>query len=226
MNLGSLKTLARAYVPTAKRSKISESSLELILNQGKNDLCAKLLCLPKDETFNVVADTRTYDLSSVLTRYIAPAPSGLWWYNSEWTRLNPRTRKWWDIHKPDYLNSSSADPLDYIIENDNLIVEPPPATALTNGFKMFFYQKSPDMTDDSHFPFGEAVEISRLAILSESILLYWKWKAFKIIGKKEDVVALASQEYKAEWQEKKLLLARRPDISKDKNARYQGVKVC
>lgn len=226
MTLGNLKTLSRSYVKAAKKNVISDAVLETILGEGAIDVARRTKCLSANEKFNVMEDQRDYDLSSELTRYLLPAKSGLYWYNgSNWLRRYPRTRKWIDKHKQNWRDSSSGDPYYYFIENDVLTVEPPPDTSLDEGFHFYFFQKPPTMSTEDFHIFGGASEISRLSILSESVLLYWKIRAFKILGKPENIIVMAINEYKAEIAEKVKLLSERPDLGSSKYAKYQGRKV-
>ena len=221
MNLGNLKILARAYVKSARKSVISDAVLETILGEGAIDVATKTLCLPANETFDVTADERNYDLTSVLTRYLAPAPSGLWWYSGSWVKRYVTTRKRLDKVKSNWPNSSSNSPYFYILEGSNLIVEPPPNETLSDGFRFHFYQKPPTMATDSFFPLGGSSEIARLSILSEAILLYWKHKALKILGQPEADIQVSRQEYLAEIIMRIKELSRRQDIS----GKYQGRKI-
>ena len=216
MNLGNLKTMSRARVPGAKATTIPEAVLTLILNQGKDELCSITRCLPENSKFDVVAEQAEYDLTSSLTRFIMPQESGCWWNagdgtTTNWQKLDAVTIKWLDENKPSWRDSSSGSPLYYYIEGDKLNIHPKPSTALTNGLWMYYFQKSEDMSNDAHFPFGGANEISRLAILSEAILLYWEMRANFMLNE-EELALRARDTYIRERSEKLMLLNVRPDL--------------
>jgi len=223
MNFANLKTLSRGYVPQAKVNVISNTNRDIILNEGARKVARLTKCLPVNETFNVVADQREYDLSSVVTRYLLPDKPGLWWYDSgEWVQMIPKTKKWLDRHKPNWRDSSSGNPYYYYIDGDTLGLEPPPDTAGTDYFKFYFFQKPQQMSSNAHYPFGYDTEISRLAGLSEAILLYWRWKALRIVGKaKGNEIIIAKKDFYEEITIQSKLLEERPDISASRKTKMR-----
>jgi len=215
MNFGDLKTLSRGYCPQAKVNVVSNKVRDILLNEGAREVARLTKCLPVDETFNVVADQRKYDLSLVVTRYLLPDKPGLWWYDGgQWVQMNPTTEKGLNVSKPNWRDSSSDDPHEYYIKGDTLGLEPPPDTDGTDYFKLYFFQKPQPMGANAHYPFGYTSEISRLSGLSEAILLYWRWKALRIVAKaKDNEIMIAKKDFYEEIMIQENLLAERPDIS-------------
>lgn len=226
MNFQKLKRLARLYVPQAKLNAIPEEDLETILNEGSIDVTQRLLCKKAIETFNVTANTSEYIISTSLTRYLTMDEPGLWWNDgSQWTKLDPVTIKWLDNRMPNWRNASAGTPARYALYGDNLIIHPAPDTTRASGFKAYFIQKPGTMSDNAHFPFAQpanqSAEESRLAILSELVLLFWEWKALKILGKTTEAVEKRA-EYMAELVEKRSLVDIVLDISSDKYTSMKG----
>lgn len=223
MQLSQAKTLARAYVRSAKKNIINDAALELILYQGIKDVARKTYCLPTDEKFNVVANDRDYNLSDNLTRYLMPDEIQMRWLNrSKWQRVYLRTMQWMDKHQPNWRDASAGDPQHYSVDGEYLSVYPKPAASVSDGFWFYFFQAPQQPILGSHYLFGHDSEIERLMILDEAVLLYWKVRAYKILGKKEEVIIAALGEYDKEVNEKIDLLGDRPDISSSGKTKYQG----
>jgi len=223
MNLTNFRKMARLIVPGAKISVITNTELDLVLNQATLDVARRTKCLATNETFDVEADEDEYNLSTELTRFLLPDKSGLYWYDgSDWKQVYARTQKWMDTNKSAWRDDSSGDPYYYFIKGDILTVNPPPDTDLTDGFKFHFFQKPQVMTTGSHYPFGHSSEIARLTILDEVILLYWRIEALKILNKHTEATN-AFKEYLVKIDEKIGLLKERPDINAI--TQFQGTKI-
>ena len=109
MTLSELRSLLRLYVPHALTSVITDIQLNLILNEGVNDIASRTLCLPADTKFNAVADQQDYDLSSVVSRFLVIDKEGLFWTNgTRYKQLLPKTMKWLD-EKVIYVIEDVAD---------------------------------------------------------------------------------------------------------------------
>ena len=227
MNFGNLKILARAYVPGAKVSVVSDSVLNLLLNQGVVEIAALTICLKANKKFNVVADQREYVLSSVVGDFLIMDDPGVYWYNgSSWKQLCPVTMKWLDENRPNWRDEDSGDPKHYYQESDTLGFHPTPDTSLASGFHVYYGKKPSGMTTEDQYPFGGEAEITHLSILSEAILYYWKWKILPALNKDgTDNFRLAERAFYNEITLKKAMLARRPDISASRYNQMQGTKI-
>lgn len=225
MNFGNLKILARACVPAAKANKIDDVQLALILNNGKNDVALKTICLKKNEKFDAVAEQKEYLLSTVLTDFLIIDKSGLWWSNgSQYRQLEPYTLKKLDEDFPYWRDASSGSPQRYSIDGNVITVHPKPNITLTSGFWIYYGAKSLSMSADSDYTFSGSIEIPHLSILDDAILDYWKWQAYKITGEKEDVIRAAKDDYLREIEDKIFLLNKRIDISASRYTKFQGTK--
>ena len=226
MNFGNLKTMARGIIPQAKQSVISNTVSDLILNEGANKVAEKLLCLPTNAYFNVVAEQQEYDLSSVVDRYLVA--EDLYWYDSaNWKHLYARTREYLNKKFVYWRDDSSGDPLRFFIDNHKLIIHPKPDTAGTSYFRLYYFEGTQTMTTNSHYPMGHDTEIVRLRGLSDAILFYWRVQALKIIGKaKSDEIAIAEKDFDSEIKKQRLILNRVPYLINDNKTRFKGEIVC
>lgn len=232
MTLENLRKFARLYVPGGKENKIPDDIVDLTLNKGAEVISIITRCLATNKTFNVEAEENTYSLTSSVTRFGCIEKSGLWWNSGDadspnWKRLKPRTLRWLDKNRTNWRDEDSGDPIFYVQEGDNLIITPTPDTDLDDGFKLYFAQKAPSMTQDDHYAFsGSTTEIARLAIFDEAILRYWEWKAYKMLGQKSPKdLQEAKQDFKNEVAEAQYYLDRRPDIVADKKTKFMGIRV-
>ena len=227
MNLDNLKLMARAIMPKAKLNTIDNELLELILNNGAKDVASKSLCLPANATFDSTADTYTsdYNLNTVISRYLTMDRAGLWYRestSSQYKRLFPKTIEWMDKHYPTWRDVSASDPTHYLVDKNKITVYPGTDTVIINAFKIYFYQLPTDMTDGSHYPFGNTSELTHLQPLSDAVLAYWEWRAAKILGESEQVIVAKEAEYGRILSAKIVEVNRRLDVGYDKHAKLQG----
>ncbi len=178
MNLGNLRVFSRISVPSAKVSRISNTNLDIMINEICRDLNARLHLLRTDGKFDVVADKQKYDLSKAsetVTRFFKTDRPGLWWNAGtaaapRWRRLYPRTIKWLDKHFEGWRNQTTSDPQYYVKQGKYLLIYYTPATGLTDGFWLYFVENTTDMSEDAHFPFGHEDEIPEYSFLSKVIV--------------------------------------------------------
>jgi hypothetical protein len=193
------------------------------LDEGVKDIASYTLCLKSNKKFDVVANQAEYNLSVEISDYLAVDKSGLWWNNgTTFKPVNPRTLKWLDINVPNWRNRSSGSPLNYSIDADILTVSPPPETALTDGFWLYYGKKPTPMTENDHYPFsGSTTEFTHLSIFDFAIILFVKMRLEPMLNKNADA-NLSRQEYLQEREEKKNLFYRRKDISSDNDTRMKA----
>jgi hypothetical protein len=218
-----LRLLARAMIPGAKIQVIPDDVMDILLDEGVKDIASYTLCLKSNKKFDVVANQAEYNLSVEISDYLAVDKSGLWWNNgTTFKPVNPRTLKWLDINVPNWRNRSSGSPLNYSIDADILTVSPPPETALTDGFWLYYGKKPTPMTENDHYPFsGSTTEFTHLSIFDFAIILFVKMRLEPMLNKNADA-NLSRQEYLQEREEKKNLFYRRKDISSDNDTRMKA----
>lgn len=206
MNFGNLKTLARAYIPQARASAISDSVLKTIINEGALYIASITGCLKTDKKISLVAEQREYSISQLLDRYLNVDRPGVYWYDgSSWKQIHHKTMKWMDENKPNWRDGSSGDPIYSFIHGNNLNLEPKPDTGGSELLWVYHTQRPSTMTDDSHYPFhlenSQTTELDYLATLSECILLYVESRMLNVLGKKEEAMAKIN-EFKTEATER------------------------
>jgi len=236
MTLTNLRLMARAIIPGCKVDVVSNTLLDLVLNEGVKDIVAYTGCLPTNKRFNSVEGQgdalNPYLLSSVLGDYLRMDKGGLWWNQSgsstmDYKRLNPRTVAWLDDNRPNWRDIDDDAPEDYVIDGDNLVVIPASDETdyHTNAFWAFYIKVPTSMTAASHYPFsGSATELTHLSIFDTAIVYYARWKILPMLAKDyQDNYNLNYNLYKNEREEKFRLYRMRKDISNV--AQFQGTKV-
>jgi len=229
MNLTNLKLLARAYVPQAKLSAIGDATLVLILNEGSLDVGLKGNVIKTNSKFLVTAEQQEYELRLVAPRYLAIDKPGVYWYSgSNWKKLYPKTLEWLDENIQNWRDASSGEPLYYYIHSDIVGFYPKPATTLASGAWIYYVKRPvpmPNTSPASEYPFEESTEMSQYAAYSDSVLDYWIWRAKRILNFPLQEVNEAKQAYMQGIMEKVLQLNKRIDVSFDKAAKFQGVRI-
>lgn len=231
MTLANLRTLIRAMIPGAKVSVITNTVLDLILNNGVRDIAAYTACLKTNETFDVVADDDEYDLSTEVTDFLVMDKPGLWWNagtaaSPNWLQLHPRTLKYFDKHSPSWRDDDSDDPQEYSIDGDVVTIRPAPDTSLTDGFWIYYGAAPTAMSAAASYPFsGSTTHYTHLDVFDDAILAYAEWQLQKMLNKGQDPYKLKETAYVRIREEKFSLFKRRLDISASKDAKLQGRKI-
>jgi hypothetical protein len=114
---------------------------------------------------------------------------GLWIYNAvstKWTQLTPTTTAKLTRDYPSWLNTSSGCPLKYSIEGNTLTVHPKASStyAGTNYLKLFYFARSTDMSNASHYPFSDSTtQYTHLADYEETLIDYVRYKVKQMLKK-------------------------------------------
>lgn len=229
LNFSELKTLSRLYVPQAKPNIVDDTVLSLILNEGALDVAFHSLCLKANTKFNAVADQYEYNLSSVVTKFLAIDKPGLWWNDgNQWKQLFPKTLKWLDENIPTWRDADSGSPRWYYQNGNTLGIHPAPAVSLSNGLWLYFAQAPSSMSEASHYPFHQqglqTSEQSHLAPLAHSIITYVEWKLHKVLNKDEES-KMTREMYISEITTIMDEIERRPDIVASSDNRYSGPRI-
>lgn len=151
--------LCRLRIPEINSTDvISDANLLIIANQACTEFINKTDALPTSATFDLVEDLLEYPLSTYLTTFGKIRKEGLWWYNSstsKWKYLDAIDEVTLSINYPDWLNTSSGNPLRYSLNGDIITVHPPASStyAGTDYLKLFHYAQSVDMSDGTHYLF-------------------------------------------------------------------------
>lgn len=234
MKLTNIRALCRAMIPGCKTDVVSDTVLDLVINEGVKDIAAFTKCLTTNKKFNAVASQGNVDnpyiLSTVIGNYLVADKAGLWWNQGsvaspDYKKLNPRTIAWLDANRPNWRDLPAGTPQDYAIDNDNLIVVPAPVASLSNGFWLFHAKTPTAMTNVDAYPFsGTTVEYSHLSMFDFAIIYYVRWKVMPMLNKDYiDNYNLAQGLYNKERNEKYALLKRRPDINNSPDVAFKSV---
>ena len=233
MNLVSLRTFSRLTIPSAKKSRISPTNLNLVINEVVKDLNIRLKLLKQDDKFNVVADQYKYDLSDsseTVSRFAKIDNLGLYWNSGsatspDWTRIVPKTLRWLDKNVSQWRDAESGDPMYYAKKGKYLYTYPTPDTALDNGFWLYYIENPTSMSKNSDFPFGATTEISEYAFLSKTIIKGVESWLLSSIGK-EQLAQTAFQTYIGMVEDNRKTLQYNLDITSDKEVRLRISRVC
>ena len=230
MNYGEFNTLSRAMYRSANENTIFPATHLLITNKGIEDICKRGNVLYKKAYFSAVADDGTYLLSDIDSKYVNIHGSGIWFNTGtvaspSWKKLNPQTIESMDEEKPNWRETSSGTPQDYIIEGNDVIISPAPSTALADAFLINIYIKSDEVTKDADYMFNGTVEIPHLQALDMPLIKYWIWQAGIIMGKGKDEIIADEQNYLADLMDKLTIINARIDIEEDRYSRFRGKRV-
>jgi len=222
MNFGELKTLGMASLPQASARSFGEANLALLINLGAVDIAAKSLCLPKYDTFSVIAEQQEYDLSSIVDRFLVLDKGGVWWSDgSSWRELYPKSIAWLNEQFPGWRSLGSGDPIYYYQIGNSIGFHPKPDTSLTDGFGIHFAQAPLTMSSDTEYPFGGTSLITRLLPLHRLIIQFLRVEGFRILSKEEKMIAEKTI-YESELQEQIILLDRARDTAANEDSRMMG----
>ncbi len=214
MTLTELRSLSRLYTPKAKINRVSNTNLDLIINQGILDVAALTVCLKVNDTFNVEAETGEYSLSTKVTDFLVPDYPGFWWNDGNQLRqLDAYTLELLSIDFPNWQTTSSGDPQRFSIDGDIVTVHPKPKTAVTDGFKIYYGKLPPTLSSATKHAFSDSTTpFPRLEIFSEAILKYVRWKLSPVINAPEAETKAREDDYYKEILSKKGIFDSRSDM--------------
>lgn len=226
MKLSDLKVFARAYIPGAKDTAITDTLLTLILNEGALDVATRLKCMKNFAYFNSVADQESYRLSSALTNYLGLDDSGIWMKNGDtYQEMDPEDIKSLDQKFRNWRGQTGSIANRYAMFGDLFIPHPAVDTTLSNAFLVYYCERPLTMADPSDYPFHvhgtKTIERSDLAILSDSLLMYAEWKILKVLSKLDDAYQKFN-EYLQDLELKRPLINSRLDVAHGRKTKYSG----
>ena len=215
MNLGEFVQRIKLQVPNISSTGVTDPYLKTLIHSAVNAVNALCKVYAGYTDFNIEAEKRVYDLSTVCPRYLGRDKRGLFFKdsNDKWQQVIPKTEAWLASHYPDYLNATSTEiPQFYYIKGDELGFYPPPSTSKTLGCRLYHLKKGGQMTQDAHYPFsGTATEITALSVLDDAIICWCRWKLAPAYGAVSDV-DLKYREFLLECQRGAMQIRRSPDL--------------
>lgn len=235
MKLGDFKTFIRSMVPSANKSAVNDTFLEMLINKGVREVNILTAAFVGDAYFDISEDIKTYNLRDEVedNDFVGIGPSGLWMNKGSasspnWRQLDGVTRAFIDEKYPNWINASSGNPLMYFVKSGQLVVYPANDADLTDGFWLPDYvKKAVDMTNDEHYPFtGSDNKLADLEPLDDAIIDYVRWHLKHSVGSDQKGI-ITRQEFEACVQKRKRVINNRPDIAKtNHNFRMRGRKIC
>lgn len=228
MKLSEFRSELREMVPGATKAKISDTRLNVLINNAVKVVNYEGKILRAEKYFDALIDIKTYELATTIDDYVLIGEGGLWYNRGsvaspEYEQLDAVDRMYLDKRYPNWVNADSGRVNYYFIEVNNLIVSTAPPATLTNGFYMPDYVKKPvNMTNDDHYPFtGSETEYAFLQPLDDAISAYVRWKLKYSVGSDQKGIA-TQQEYQSLLNLQLKLVKRRPDFINSRKYRYRG----
>jgi len=218
MNRGQLKARFKLLVPSAKKSAVPTATLELLLDEGVEQVnqVAKIFKIETD--FNSEVGKQTYKLSEDVPNYSGIAKGGVWIddSNSKAVRAFPKTREWFDDNFQNWWEASNAIPQYYFIEGDDLTFETP--YSAVRNIRIWHLRKTVSMSSDTRFPWSNgSIEIVAFRPLDNAIVAYAIREVQHALGKSGDWAA-KNAEYRAKLILGMRRVRRRPDFLSDFSA--------
>lgn len=225
MTRGELKEMFFAENASAKPQKFTETILNNIFKRGARDLAMHGVLLPTDQKFAAVADQFQYNLGSVVTNYLTPDRSGLWWNSGTvavpaYKEIYMVTLDWMTHNHRNWRDQEAGEPQYCWIEKNILNVFPTPEDSLTDAFWFYFGQAPFAVSDDDQYFFYGDEELEHLAIFDDCLLDFAAWKCLGGLDKKDDY-RLAEKRYLEGRAEKIALANRNLAVNQSKYNRFR-----
>lgn len=192
MNLTNLRKRFRLHVPSAKVSSVSDDRVDLLLNEGVNEvnLIAQVYKTPNDNPseFTSVVGKQVYKFSEEITDYLGISKGGVWITddNGNYFELIPKTKEWFDDHLDNYWDNSNAIPQYYYIDGDDLVFDSPFSAART--VRIYHLKLATDMDNGNNFPWtNTTTEITAFRPLDKAIVAYAVWQIQPSLGKSAQI---------------------------------------
>jgi len=206
LTLGDLLRQAEGYTPEIDETVLPSISSTVLckrdlFNSAAQEWCKLTRCLPKERFFDVVASNPTYQLTTEVNDFYTMKEEGLWHNRSgsdtNWYRVKPMTIRALDQKFPTWRNQSSSDMVMYYSQDgDTLRVFYTPTFSKTNGFWLYYYATSSDMTAATDYPFtGNSTHSTRLSPYEKNLLVYYEYRALGIMGYKDDALKKEQEWY-------------------------------
>jgi len=189
MTQADMITFSRLIIPEISSTDvISDANLLIILNRGCNEFIKETDGIPTSALFDLVTNLEEYSLTTYVSDYSKMRKEGIWIYNSQnskWQELDAWTLV--DIANkfPTWLSMSAGLPLRYTQEGNIITLNPKASStyAGTDYLKIFYYARSVDMSNNSHYPFsGTTTQYTHLAEYEEVPIEYVRYRVKQMLG--------------------------------------------
>ena len=180
MNLSEIRNKIRLMVPEANTTVISNSNLDILINDGALDIVKRTDCLQNYDDQDVTADQQEYTLPTDAIKVLA-----VWYGGSEaWEKLPCITQDWLANEiDAEWMNKTTTI-YGYYLRADKvgLYQIPTSAEAGTDYLRIFYTEQPDTLSEDSNIPFNSQTQ---LYPYHELIMLYGMYKIKQILGKWE-----------------------------------------
>lgn len=229
LTLADLYKWADSVVPEADSSiipSISTTQLDkrTIFNEAAREFVKIAKPFRKEIKFTCTAGTPSYSISSNITDFAEMREEGMWHLRSDastnlWDRLKPITMRKLDQKFSNWRSQANSDNIRYYWQDGDLLYTfYTPSSTLTNGFLVYYYGASKDMTNTTDYPFtGSATEDIRLSPYEKYLVSYYESQALKIVGYRSDSKNKL-QEFIQECIKAKAELQNRRDLAQSSQA--------
>jgi len=211
------RLIARVKVECPNIGTINDDEITAILNEGCDDINARIKIYKTYTDFNIVAEQQTYELSLVIPNYLCMDKKSVFLQDDSgnWQIVYPKTKDWISQVYPNWMNASSGFPKWYWLEGDEIGFHNKPDTSVTNGGRVFHLKKRVDMSNNDHYPWiGSTRELTAFRPADGALIAYAKWKLSPAVGAVTDA-DLRYREYLGECRKAAKQIKGRPDISTD-----------
>ena len=218
MTLTQIRTRFRLLVPEVNSGILSDTNLNLFINDGALDVVRRTDCLWNVYDQDVVDGTRTYSPPSDSIKILEV------WYGGTgaWEKL-PKVTMQFLAHEIDdeWMNNTGTICSYYEAEQNTIgLYRTPTSNEAGTSYLRIYYVEQPDtLVNDSDTPFNN---MTNLYPYHDLILLYAMYKAKQMMGKWEQAVAIENN-YLAKCREMKVELNKLDDFQQPIRAYYKGI---
>ena len=218
MNLAQIRTRFRLLVPEVNDSILSNTNLDLFINDGALDVTRRTDCLWNYADQTVTAATQTYAVPSDAGRVLAIYYGG----TGNWEKLPCVTMDYLANEiDPDWFNNTGTIWAYFEAEQNKigLYKTPTSAEAGTDYLRVYYVENPDTLVNDSDIPFNG---VTNLYAYHDLMLLYVMYKAKQMMGKWEQATVIETN-YLAKCREMKVDLNRLHDFQQVIRPYYRGI---
>ena len=218
MTLTQIRTRFRLLVPEVTSTILSDTNLNLFINDGALDVVRRTDCLWNYADQTVTAATQTYSVPSDAVRILAVYYGG----TGSWKKLPCVTMDYLgnEINQDWFDNTGTI--YGYFEAEQNkigLYQIPTSAEAGTDYLRIYYIEQPDTLVNDSDIPFNNT---TNLYPYHDLVLLYVIYKAKQMVGKWEQATVIENN-YLAKCREMKVELNKLNDFQQSIRPYYKGI---
>lgn len=223
---GLLPEADETVLPSISTTQLSKRD---ITNEAASEFVKLTRCFPRNKKFDCTGSNYTYSISTEVSDFGEMAEEGMWHLRSDttsnastvtWERLEAITVRDLDEKFRTWRNQSASDMVRYYWQEGNeLGVFYTPSNSVSDGFWIYYYAISSDMSSLTDYPFtGTTTRDTRLATYEKDLLTYYQAKVLGLLGYKDDAQVKLTEFYALCTKARGELQSRR-DIAQSSRAR-------